>query len=472
MKNLGKIVLFLLLAQYMAHASIKATVDAKSVEIGDMVTYSLHLYGEDVTRPNIHTLCGTDVISTGSQTRIEMLNGNISRTNILSYKFLPQKSCIIEPIEVEIDGKIQKSNSVKIEVKKAVLNRDADFILTLETPSKEVFVGEPFEVTLIFKQKRDAEAVDSKFIAPILKGFWIKNESQQKSTQEGKYDLTKIVYTVAAQRVGKLKITRAQIRIASRSKARDSWGSWIANVKWKTYISNELNIDVKALPTGVELVGDFSIMATVDKHEVNSNEAINLTVEVLGNGNLEDIKSFKPYIDGVSVFDEKIVVNGTKLTQKIAFVAERDFVIAPFNLKYFDPKTKEIKTISTKEISIKVKNEKPKEELTIKREEKESEAKVEVVQTPLSNLWMAVVFILGLAVGILVMLFKPWKFKAKEKSVSIKEPKILLVKLFPHRDDKDVQKIIDILEKNIYSDAKIEIDKKLLKEIIKKYKLV
>ncbi|WP_373000487.1 BatD family protein [Sulfurimonas sp.] len=471
MKNLGKILLYLLLLQYSVEASVKATVDATSIEDGEMVTYSLHISGVDIQRPNIQSLCGTDVISTSSQTSIEMKNGDVSRSNILSYKFMPQKSCVIEPIEVEIDGKIQKSNSVKIEVGKVVANKDADFILLLETPTKEVFVGEPFEVTLLFKQKRDAEAVDSKFVAPELKGFWIKDESKPQRSQDGIYSVSKVIYTMAAQRVGKLNITKAQMRIASRAHVRDSWGAWIPKIKWRTYYSNELSVDVKPLPGGVDLVGDFSIIATADKPEINPSEALNLTIEVLGNGNLEDIKSFKPYIEGVNVFDEKIVVNGNKLTQKIAFVAEHDFVIAPFVLKYFDPVTKEIKTISTNEISIKVKNAKPKEELTIKREEKVIPTVVEEA-SPFANSWIVVIFILGIFSGILLMLLEPWKYLKKERSVSIKDPKTLLVKLFPYRDDVQVQSIIDILERNIYSDAKIDVDKKQLKEIVEKYNLV
>ncbi len=472
MKNLGKIVLFLLLTKLMASASVKATVDATAIEVGEMVTYSLHLSGSDIVRPNIRVLCGVDVISTSSRTSIEMINGDVTRKNILSYKFMPQKSCTIEPIEIEIGGEIQKSNSVFIKVGAVVANKDSDFILTLETTKKEVYVGEPFEVTLIFKQRRDAEAVDNKFIAPKLKGFWIKGESKPLRSQEGKYTITKITYTMAAQRVGELKITKAQMRIASRANVRDSWGSWIPKIRWKTYYSNELTIDVKALPSSVELVGNFSIMATADKNEINSNEALNLTIEVLGSGNLEDIKSFKPYIDGVNIFDEKIVIKGTKLSQKIAFVAENDFVIAPFTLRYFDPSTKEIKTASTNEISIKIKNAKPKETLTIKREEKQPKEVVIKEKEPISNFLMAVIFVIGMASGILVMLTKPWNFTRKEKTLSIKDPKAVLVKLFPYKNDEEVQKIIEILEKNIYSDAKIEIDKKLLKEIIKKYELV
>lgn len=472
MKNLGKIVLFLFLMQNIALANVKATVDASNIEVGEMVTFSLHVSGTDIQRPTINTLCSTDVISTSSQTSIEIINGNISRNNILSYKFIPQKNCIIEPIEVEIDGSIQKSNSIEIKVGKVIANKDANFILSLQTSVKEVLVGEPFEVILLFKQKNGAEAVDSKFIAPELKGFWVKSESEPQRSQDGNYSVSKVVYTMAAQRVGQLNITKAQMRIASRAHVRDSWGSWIPKIKWKTYYSNELSIDVKPLPIGIDLVGNFSILASTDKTLINPNEALNLTIEVFGDGNLEDIKSFKPYIDNVNIFDEKIVVNGNKLTQKITFVAENDFVIKPFVLKYFDSSSKEVKSISTNEIKINVKNAKPKEELIIKKEEKIVKKQVLEVKNNLPIVWMSSVFIIGLVLGIFLMIIKPWKFFKKEKSISIKDHKSLLIKLLPYKNDEEVKNIVDILEKNIYSDAKINVDKKLLKEIVRKYDLV
>ncbi|MDD2448077.1 MAG: BatD family protein [Sulfurimonas sp.] len=466
MRNLGKIVLVLLLLKVALNASIRASVDATSVELGEMVTYSLHLK-ESANRPIIQTLCGVNVISTSSQSSIEMVNGKISRNNTFSYKFIPQKDCVIEPMEIEVDGVVHKSNAVEIKVTQGVANADADFILSLESSTKEVYVGEPFEVTLLFKQKLGAEAVDSKFEAPVLKGFWIKNESQPQKTQEGGYVVTKIIYKMAAQRAGELNISKAQMSVASRSHTRDSWGSWVPKIKWRSYYSNELNIDVKPLPKGVGLVGSFNIVATVDKNEINANEALNLTLEVVGDGNLEDIKSFKPYIDGVNVFDEKISIEANKLTQKMAFVAQNDFTIQPFTLKYFDPKTKETKTITTDKIEIKVKNSKPKEELVVKKELDEQT----LVQRDenVSSLWTLLIFVLGVFLGLLIGIVKPWKNLKKQKSLSLKDERVLLVKMLPYKDDEEVKKIIEIIEQNIYTDKKIEIDKKLLREIVKKY---
>jgi len=475
MKNHGRFltfIIFLIALPQILFASVTASVDYDTVELGDMVIYSLDVSGDEISRPRILRLCDTDVISSSSQTSMQVINGIFKKSYILSYKFLPQKTCEIKPISIEIDSKEEFTKAIKVTVKEVSEAKDKNFEMSLITSKNSVFVGETFDVTLLFKQKKNSKAVDSKFIPPELKGFWVKNESEPERYQDGLYSITKVVYTMAAQRVGEQKITKAQMRIASRSNIRDSWGAWSPTIRWKTYFSNELNIQVKALPNGTILVGDFSILATVDKTSVNTNEAINLNIEVLGTGNLEDIKSFKPSIDGVSVFDEKIIINGNKLNQKIAFVADRDFVIKPFVLKYFDVNDKKVKIISTNEIKIQVKNLKPKEKLQIQREEpiqKEVEVVVSTPSVGFDKLTLIIIFLIGLITGILIILIKPFNFSQKEKVISLKNPKLLLMKLLPYRDDKQVQEIVDLLEESIYSSKELNIDKKLLKEIFKKY---
>jgi len=461
-----------LIAANPLFAALSARVDSKSVELGEAVTYSLELRGERIKKPNITRLCESDIISSGSQTNMQIINGEMSKSYTLSYRFVPQKSCKIDSVEVEIDGKIEASGEIEIEVKPIIGAKDLDFELGLSSDKKELYVGETFDVTLIFKQKNSVEAVDSEFTPPEFKGFWVKKENQPQRYQEGAYSVTKVLYSLTPQRVGEHKISKAQMRVASRSGRKDSWGAWTPTIKWKTYFSNELEFSVKALPLGVDLVGNFAIKATLEKKEISANEALNLTIEVEGDGNLEDIKSFKQNIEGVAVFDEKIAIEGNKLTQKIAYVAERDFIIPPFVLRYFDPKTKEIKSVATKEIKIEVKNNKAAEALNIQKEPSISaEGDTKVYKSGYDAVILAVVFAAGLILGALVMMLKPWKSVKKEKSLSIKEPKVLLGKLLPYKDEKEVSEIVEILEKNIYSNQKLEIDKKRLKEMLKRYKV-
>jgi hypothetical protein len=467
-----KLLIIIMLIPFSVYASVVASVNTDSVELGEAVTYSLNLSGNDIARPNITTLCNSDIISTGSSTSINMINGRVNKSYILSYKFLPQKSCEIAPSEVKIDGVIEKSNTVSIKVMPVSASQDKDFILRLESSKNDVLVGESFEVSLIFKQKRGSRAVDSEFSSPEFKGFWIKNESAPTNYVDGVYNVSKVVYTLSAQRQGALEVPNAKMRIAFRVKARDSWGAFIPQVKWKTYFSNNLKINVKALPQNVKFVGDFKIKASVDNTQINANEAVNLSLEVTGTGNLEDMTTFKPSMENANVFDEKIKQEKNKITQKMAFVANDDFVIPSFSIKYLDLNTKQIKTISTKEIKIKVKNAK-KEKLVVVKNDIPLSITNNNESLTLSKMIMIEIFIVGFILGMIVMYFKPWKFNKVDKKmkISIKDEKLLLMKLLPYKEDKEVNNILEILENNLYSSEKKEIDKKVLKDILKKYNI-
>ena len=475
MKNLGKIIIIFSLLATTISASVMARVYPKSIVSGEVATYTLTINGGEVNKPVISSLCGSNILGTSSQTSIRMINNDYQKNYVLSYQFMPQKSCVIEPVSVEVDGKTEKSKSVEVTVKPAVQDKNADFVLSLIPSKTELFVGEPFDLKLVLKQKKDAEAVDSKFIAPDFKGFWMKGESQTTRSEEGNFIVTKATYRLAPQREGNLTIKPAQLKIATRISTRDVWGSFMPQVKWKSYFSNEVHVKAKPLPNNAKIVGNFTISTTADKLEINPNEAVNVTVKVVGDGNLEDIESFKPYIPDVNVFDEKINIKGNVLTQKLAFVADKDFTIPPFSLVFYNLKTKRVEKISTKPIRIKVNGSVKKNELKIKRD-----TAVETTKEPLhvkgealgfDKVSIVIAFIVGLIIGIMAMLFiKPLKFMQKEKSLNLNDEKLLLFKLLPYKDkDKEMKKIVDILEANLYSSKKEKIDKKALRELLKKY---
>ena len=473
MKNLGKIILILFTPIYI-YASVVASVDSKHITKGEEVTLSLSISGEDIKKPMLSNICGFDILESSSQTNIIMVNGNYEKKYSLNYKFMPLQSCKIEPIEIEIDSKVEKTKSINIKVSEQKIDKDSDFVLSLVTKKRDVFVGESFQVDLIFKQKEGASAIDSKFKAPKFKGFWVKNQSKQTSYKDGDFNVVKISYTLSAQREGKLTITPAKIGIANRVNDRDSWGGFMQSVKWKTYFSNTLEMDVKPLPNGVSYIGDFSIKVEVDKTTINKNEALNLTLKITGDGNLEDMKSFKPQIDGVTVYDEKIVIKDGQLTQKMAFISDNDFVIKPFSLSYFDTKTNTVKTIVTKEIKVDVKGVDKKEELIIKKSQPivQQPTKQVVVSNGISTIYAFVIFIFGLVMGMLIMFFKPWSLYKQDTKVDVKDEKLLFIKLLPFKDDASVQQLLDVLEKNIYTEEKEKLDKKVLKDILVKYKII
>ena len=477
MQNLGKIVLLTILFLNTLHATVTARVEPRDIFSGDTVTYVLTITGSNVKKPVLSDICGNNITATGSQTSIQSYNGDYKKSYSLSYQFTPRKSCHINAVPVEVDGKIEKSNSVELKILPRVQDLHADFTLEFKGAKKELYVGEPFTLTLLLKQKRGAQAVDSTFIAPEFKGFWKKSEQKPVRTQDNEYLTTKVVYKLAAQREGDLSIEPAALKIATRSGS-NNWGTLIPQVKWRTYYSNAIKMHVKALPQGAKLIGDFSISADVLHRTVNPNEAVNLVLQVKGEGNLEDIESFKPYIDNVNVFDEKIVIKGDVLSQKLVFVSDTDFTIPSFELKYFDTNAQEIKTLKTEAIAIKVRGAASSKKVEITRATPTPTKNIspQPVSTPTANnyVYLAVVFVLGLILGLLSMFLFTRKGTGqgvkKAKKLDLKDEKKLLVKLLPYKEiDADVFKIVTILEENIYSNKKELIDKKLLKEILKKY---
>ncbi len=489
MKNLGKIFGLLFVALFGAHlyaGDVEIYVDHKKVVLGDSVTVRISVFGNDVEAPQIDELCGTQIVASSSQASTQIIGTSITTHYNFIYTFEPEKSCTIDPIPVKVDGKVLTTKPVKITVTNTpAQSRDKNFILELTADKHEVFVGESFNVTLIFKQKRGAEAIDYKFYPPKLDGFWIKYQSQPKKYDQGEYIVTEIHYKMAAQREGELEITPAKIKIASRDMTKDYWNSFAPSIKWRTYYSNPIKMKVYAPPKGIKLVGNFKIYLSVDKHEVHPSEAVNLVITIKGEGNLEDIEKFKPYIPEASVFEEepKIDEQNGVFTQKIAIVADSNYTIPSFTLRYFDPKTKKIETISTKPVEITVigakKEQKP---LVVKRSSDTAahsfdassaeSPKEATIESSFAITWMILSFIAGMFMGALMVFAKFYTSNTKRlKRMNTDDKRMLFIKLLPYKEHEDVKELLAMLEEALYGRKKVAIDKKRLKEIIKKYNI-
>jgi hypothetical protein len=246
-----------------------------------------------------------------------------------------------------------------------------------------------------------------------------------------------------------------------------------------------LKIKVNPLPTGLDLVGNFDIEASVDKKSVFPNEVVTLTITIKGDGNIEDIKEFNPYIPDVNVFTQKPKIDqkNSIFTQKITFVSDVSYTIPSFKIRYFDSKTKKIEQKQTAPIDITVKGaKKTKDNLVIKKsqESKESQNNITIykssknsIETSFAITWMVLSFIAGVFVGAIFVYFVFIKAKQKNKKrkFGYKDYKELFVKLLPYKDDKEVKEILDKLESAIYGSKNVEIDIKKIKEIVKKYNI-
>ncbi len=483
MKNLGKIAAALILSSNL-WAKVSADVDQSAITPGNVVTFSLHVSDTRFQKPSISTLCGVSILGTSSQTSVNGVNGKFTKTQTLSYSFAPERSCTIDPIEIKTDAGIVKTAPIKIDVRALSKEAKEKFSLLYASEQKDVYVGEPFTATLNSKIRRDMKVIDSKFEASDMNGFWIKKQQQEPDSAEGDYVNTKIVYVLAAQKAGELILKPASMSLAQQAAANDFLGGVGTDVKWSRYISNSLHVKVKPLPAGIDIVGkDVALHVALDKAKVNQNEAANVTLTLSGSANFEDIAELKPFIANVSVFEddakvEHSIKNGvysSEYVKKIAFVGDKSFTIPPIEIKYFDTKTHEIKTLKSEPLHVEVVKQgvsKSKNgSLKIQKgEEKDSKTIFENF-TQFTYIAMAISAFIGFLLGAAMMFFKPFAKKEKnEVAVSNKDLKLLLTKLIEFKEDSEVKEMIEVLEQKVYLDKELKIDKSKLQELRKRYK--
>jgi hypothetical protein len=194
----------------------------------------------------------------------------------------------------------------------------------------------------------------------------------------GKNFLTAVLFETLLypQSSGELVIDKAAfdaiIRVQSRQQVRsifDEFFESYSNVA-RTIDVPAVKVNVKKLPDGKPgdfsgVVGQFSISSGISAQQVKVNEAVTLTVNVTGSGNMRLIRN--PEIDfpeAFEVYDPKVNNNfkvsaaglsGTKSVE-IMFIPRHagSFEIPSYRLSYFDLKESRYKTLATPAYTVQV----------------------------------------------------------------------------------------------------------------------
>jgi len=481
MTNLGKIFFTCIFLTLNLYGGLDVNVSSRDVTIGERVTLRVSVSGETVQAPKLGSVCGESILSTSKSTTVQGVDGVFRKKDSYDYIFIPTTSCTIAPITVKIDGVDETSKPIDIHVSAMKITKDSPFVLTLQTQKRRVRVGEPFKLKVLFRQKNGNGAVDSKFSLPQMKNFWVKEESVGAKTQKDGFTTQELTYIIAAQKSGYHTIAPARIEIATRSHKKDSWGQWFSALNWHTYFSNTLEMEVLPLPKGISVVGTFKISAIPDVLEVNASEPVNITVRISGSGNFEDIKAYKPQIKGVGIFEEDPVIGAGVSkgryhgiwSQKIVYVPSADITIEPFILEYFDLRSQSIKSIQTKPIKIHVNTTSDSNDTVLKIQRSSVNDTVAIETAATED--VILVFVLGLIIGTLggiILTRLPWSewfSKEKGSKSSYKNERDVLMLLLSHLDDKDAQKMVELLEKKLYDGENSAIDVKELKRLFKRF---
>lgn len=494
-KTLGKFITLILLSLSL-FAGVRATVDKDMVYNGDIVNYTISIEGKNPKFPNLNTIAGYGVRGVSTSQSVNIINGNYKSTISKTYSFAPTRSLIIPSYNVSVDGKEYKTNEIRVNiVKPGKAKEGSDFSISINMNKNDVFVGEPIKVDVKFKYKLSAQA-DKIMISPLkISDFWIKGNKKPVKSTKGDMITQTYHYLIFPQKQGNFEIKpiEASVGVFNRRNVGGNFfkdpffDTFDQTLQWKKLISNKLYVHVKPLPNNLEVYGKFNINATVDKTEVKANKPINLTIKINGIGNIDDIKKFQLDINNVVTYSDEPKIRGGLnggvyggvFTQKIALIADKDFIIPALKFSYFDKDLKKVVTKITKPIKIKVKGG-TKQEITPQLKTKQNAIKATNVKNmsikTLKNgtskeegfLYLLIGFLLGILATLGYVKYKSTKAQKIETPIikkikKSKNDKELFEVLLPYgKSDDFIKNILEHLEENIYAKGENKINKKEL----------
>jgi hypothetical protein len=388
---------------------LNATVDKSTVGVDDNFTYQLEVSGQvkNLPDPDLPDLSDFAVFSGPNvSSSFQVINFNVSTSKTYSYILGPRQvgKYEIPPAHLEYQGKKYQSNSVVVAVTKVSQNppqtqgrgrnsqnQDVDLsqsIFLKAVPSKSsVFVNE--QVNVSYKIYFNVKIRSPEFVKlPETIGFWVEEYPITGDIPVSQETVNGVQYNVAEikkmalfpTKSGELPITPLQLRVHVQVQRQrrdpfnvfdDFFDSPFDRTVSKELISNSLSIRAKPLPVSGKpddfsgLVGDFRLLADLDKTNVPSNEAISLKLKINGTGNLKVLNQI-PFEAPPSfeVFEPKVkdeinrsgtYLSGSKEFEYIMIPrVPGEFTLRPVSITFFDPFQKRYQTLRSKPFDVTV----------------------------------------------------------------------------------------------------------------------
>jgi hypothetical protein len=364
-------------------------VDRQQVGLGESFLYQVTLSAGDVKVSDYHApdFKGFKVLATPSapsqSTQMQIGGGGTYIAVSYTWRYelaATQKGRVnIGPARVKVNGDEFRSSVVSIVVGSAAAPAtppplangpggpsgspaeagEGGSFIRLVTDKTKAYVGEAIAATWFLYMNQPADKYDTQ-VEPTMEGFWTEDVAlpnrrggmilNDELVQGRRYQvgpaLRKALFPLHP---GKLTITPMEAQLSRV----DFFGTPVRSqhVRSTPTVIEVLPLPKEGQPAGFDAanVGTFTFTRRVDRTQVAVGEAVTLTLEIGGHGNIRNVAPpalAKP--DGFKVYDPRITVNvdpgngveGTKLAE-ILLLPERPgaATLPAQRLDFFDPAT-------------------------------------------------------------------------------------------------------------------------------------
>ena len=378
-------------------AEIQAVVDRTRIEPGESVELTVSVKGGEGT-VDISPIRDFKVLSGGTSTRVQIINGRMSREVNYTYTLIPLKEgpLVIPPLTVVSDKITQKTAEIIVTVNSKTQEKAGSEEIFAEgkVSSSSPYEGEPIVYT--FKLFNAVQIANARFQRPEFSGFTAKEvEKSQKSYRTvingREYNVTDLTILLIPIGTGPKTIDPAILEcdLVRRQNIRRSPFGMLddpffgqGRLEHRIFRTEPLSVTVKPLPpfdtkgqfSG--LVGTFQIQSEVDKTILNVGESATLSVTVSGTGNVMDAaapeisipEAFKRYKDAPQENIQTTVTGyaGEKIFRTaLVPLKEGQYTLEPIAFNFFDVSSGQYQTRLTVPVSITVNPSKEKDKLEV-----------------------------------------------------------------------------------------------------------
>lgn len=414
------LLLFCCLPVHLLADNVSFTASAPAeVQTGQQfrLVYTINAEAANFRGPNISDFAVLSGPNQSSSSSVQIINNQVTRTFSYSFTYTlaahKEGTFVIPSARISSGGKQYESNPVTIKVSAAATppsgsqnpqgqSRQApgtisskDVFLRASADKKDPYLGEQIIVTYKLYTRIPVSNYHIEQ-APATTGFWAEELLRDRSRLLQYTDVIDgVQYTVAEirkvalfpQRAGNLRIDPLDIEIVARvqnqSQRRrtgdpffdsffdDPFFSSRSQSVNHNLRSNTINISVKPLPVQGRpaefsgAVGDFKIIATIDKTEVAANEPIKLKVVISGKGNVRLIDKLGfQFPHSFEVYDPKITSDVQTSQTGVSGSRTLEYLIIPrsagnFSIKsaafsFFHPVRENYITMNTPEFNFRI----------------------------------------------------------------------------------------------------------------------
>ena len=467
--------------------SISATVDSKEIFKGDTVILTLTVTGKNIDYiPEIDEIAGQKVLTVQRRTGANFVQVNgvnsMEKTQTLMLEFRPEHNLTIPSFSVKVDGQLETTKPIKLTVKKSPIgmNRDSsNFSLDIKIGKNSFYLGESVLFTVYFKQRTSVDIMNIEYKPPAFKDFFSKQVGKAETYKKGAYTIQELNYLLIAKKAGKLTLEPARAKIAQRIRQLQSGGWYVDVPKWIEISSPSLIVNVKAPTEAHDIVGDYRLTQKIDHTKVEANKPVHLTIELLGEGTLDDYEGVEFKIPNVTVYANEAKVKSTLVgkvlhshyRKSFVFVSDHNFTIPSKTIRVYNYKTGKVKLLKTKAYNIEVEGAKVAQSGSVVH----TKNPINFLGAKASNQIRLPTFLalfLAFVLGVVVTYFFKYLPKVniwKPKGRSFRADEALKI-LYPKMSEsKEVEEMVRKLYAIKNGNRKIEIDKQQLKELVERY---